>query len=552
MQSVDEARKRRLKKMIARVTECTVRGHGSSGDGKAIMRLSGFSVLSCLACAALLGATTLPGCSAKVDGFVSMGADGAGTPATGGKVAVSASGGSAGSTTTPESSVTGGKGNWSLPGGSSALGGSFATGGVASTKCGDGIVQPGEQCDDGINDGSYGGCDPNCTLAGYCGDGIVQWDSGEQCDSGNTPGADCDQFCQLGPGWTADTSGNGILPCQGQPVSIDYTKYIEAAGMGSSSAIYSFERDIILVDRSLSMGDLLEGTSTTRWQVIEQGLAEFFANSHSSRQLLALAYFGKTGNSTDPGECDPATYATVAVAAVTDPQLLVEPSPVLASLQSMENSLTGRSPIYPALKGALGYAVAENYTRIILITAGSTASCNPGTFGDGDLSPSVGVAQTAAQDGITINVIGVGVDASTDLNQIALAGGTSAASVVNGPNAADQFATALTQFAFPGYGLPVSKSSNCLTALGASWDPPVNFAGAHMISQFLYADGAQDIPFVQSAADCTAQNGGFYLDRLLNPRLVGLCPCTCAYANWYVPTNQAIYLPYAPDGSWGQ
>src|SRR5262249_50730231 len=39
-------------------------------------------------------------------------------------------------------------------------------------KCGNGIKDPGEGCDNGVNNGSYGTCNPNCTLPGYCGDGI--------------------------------------------------------------------------------------------------------------------------------------------------------------------------------------------------------------------------------------------------------------------------------------------------------------------------------------------------------------------------------------------
>jgi len=49
-------------------------------------------------------------------------------------------------------------------------------------KCGNGIKDPGEQCDDGVNDGSYGTCNPDCTLASYCGDGIKN--GSEQCDFG--------------------------------------------------------------------------------------------------------------------------------------------------------------------------------------------------------------------------------------------------------------------------------------------------------------------------------------------------------------------------------
>jgi fibro-slime domain-containing protein len=51
-------------------------------------------------------------------------------------------------------------------------------------KCGNGVKDPGEQCDDGVNNGSYGTCNPNCTLAPYCGDGLKS--PNEQCDFGVT------------------------------------------------------------------------------------------------------------------------------------------------------------------------------------------------------------------------------------------------------------------------------------------------------------------------------------------------------------------------------
>ncbi len=35
--------------------------------------------------------------------------------------------------------------------------------------CGDGVVEAPETCDDGVNDGSYGGCTPDCQHAPYCG-----------------------------------------------------------------------------------------------------------------------------------------------------------------------------------------------------------------------------------------------------------------------------------------------------------------------------------------------------------------------------------------------
>jgi hypothetical protein len=72
-------------------------------------------------------------------------------------------------------------------------------------KCGNGTKDPGEQCDDGVNNGKYGTCNANCTLAPYCGDGLKT--ANEQCDFGaaNVPFATaygaglCTSLCAWAP-----------------------------------------------------------------------------------------------------------------------------------------------------------------------------------------------------------------------------------------------------------------------------------------------------------------------------------------------------------------
>jgi cysteine-rich repeat protein len=56
--------------------------------------------------------------------------------------------------------------------------------GCIAATCGDGIVWSGmEACDNGVNDGAYGGCNAGCgSLAPYCGDASVQ--AQELCDPG--------------------------------------------------------------------------------------------------------------------------------------------------------------------------------------------------------------------------------------------------------------------------------------------------------------------------------------------------------------------------------
>ena len=71
--------------------------------------------------------------------------------------------------------------------------------------CGDDVVtSPPETCDDGSNLSTYGGtqkvCGPGCAFAPYCGDGVTS--NGEQCDEGPANGTGyghCTSACKLGP-----------------------------------------------------------------------------------------------------------------------------------------------------------------------------------------------------------------------------------------------------------------------------------------------------------------------------------------------------------------
>jgi cysteine-rich repeat protein len=73
---------------------------------------------------------------------------------------------------------------------------------AAFTVCGNGVVEPGEQCDDG-NQRDGDGCDSTCRLP-RCGNGVL--DPGEQCDDGNQIGGDgCSPACRL------EVCGNGVL-----------------------------------------------------------------------------------------------------------------------------------------------------------------------------------------------------------------------------------------------------------------------------------------------------------------------------------------------------
>jgi cysteine-rich repeat protein len=72
--------------------------------------------------------------------------------------------------------------------------------------CGNGIIDPGEECDDGLPGSAT--CDPDCTVA-YCGDSIVNPARGEECDTGVETAA-CDADCTVrvcGDGYVNPAAG---------------------------------------------------------------------------------------------------------------------------------------------------------------------------------------------------------------------------------------------------------------------------------------------------------------------------------------------------------
>jgi len=87
---------------------------------------------------------------------------------------------------------------------------------VLITICGNEVVNTGEFCDDGINNGRYAYnaadrfCNSTCSgWAPYCGDGILQTEYDEECDDGNNVSGDgCDAVCETEE--TPSPPGGGI------------------------------------------------------------------------------------------------------------------------------------------------------------------------------------------------------------------------------------------------------------------------------------------------------------------------------------------------------
>lgn len=103
--------------------------------------------------------------------------------------------------------------------------------------CGDGVVDPGEQCDDG-NTVSGDGCSSTCTIETaqpVCGNGVVE--TGEQCDDGNTTNGDgCSSTCKTEgkttANWTIRRTGSATpLTCPpGYDTAALYSQLLDSNG----------------------------------------------------------------------------------------------------------------------------------------------------------------------------------------------------------------------------------------------------------------------------------------------------------------------------------
>ena len=94
-------------------------------------------------------------------------------------------------------------------------------GGVCTLDCGNGVLDAGEQCDDG-NTINTDGCTSQC-LTNVCGDGIIR--SGiEYCDDGNVNARDgCSATCSIESGWSCPTPG---VACVRSPLVLEVCSLI--------------------------------------------------------------------------------------------------------------------------------------------------------------------------------------------------------------------------------------------------------------------------------------------------------------------------------------
>jgi hypothetical protein len=295
----------------------------------------------------------------------------------------------------------------------------------------------------------------------------------------------------------------------------------------------------IMFDQSCSMscpvettgqpGQCCPGGPDPRIDPVREAVDEFLRDPLSAGIGVGIGYFGfmEIGSTS----CDADDYES---AAVGIDRLPGHADALLDSLYSVEP--TGETPTGAAIRGACSYASdwRLNHTGhavvILLVTDGVPEAPN-----SNDCNPSVEDAAAAAReclDGdaqIPTYVLGIG-RALSNLNEIAAAGGTDAAYLVDGDrNSVLEALNAIRGQAVIPCELQIPP-------------PPEGEVLATNQVNLVICDAAGEVVvtyYVETAEGCQDEQGGWYYDDPANPSRILLCEPTCETVS--MPGAQLYY-----------
>jgi hypothetical protein len=258
-----------------------------------------------------------------------------------------------------------------------------------------------------------------------------------------------------------------------------------------------------------------------KWDAARAALTAFVRAPTTAGLNVGMAMFPIVrglGGILGLSSCDIAEYARPVVPVGALPGVAMNVVNVLNMTQP-----SGGTPTKPALQGAIQYARTWEMTMgrrivVLLVTDGVPNECDSTV-----MSVSM-IAQAAASTGILTFVVGVGPNLQS-LNDIAVAGGTGMAYLVDGGNP-DQLIDAL------------KKVQTQASRLACSFKIPPPRAGEMLdptkVNVRFSPDGnpmtAMTLPQVMNRAACGPMGGWFY-DNPTNPTTVNLCDASCMRAN---------------------
>jgi hypothetical protein len=181
----------------------------------------------------------------------------------------------------------------------------------------------------------------------------------------------------------------------------------------------------MMIDQSLSML-ALDDAGNTRWDDVIGALTQFIQSPDSAGLNVGVQYFGLglAGSS-----CEPTDYA------VPEVEIASLPNNAGALINSFgAHGPSSVTPTLPAIQGAIQHAQAFKMANpshsvvVLLVTDGEPDFCGVDLLGDAVNAAAAGVT---ASPSIATYVLGVGTSLD-NLNQIAMAGGTGQAYIVDG------------------------------------------------------------------------------------------------------------------------
>jgi hypothetical protein len=255
-----------------------------------------------------------------------------------------------------------------------------------------------------------------------------------------------------------------------------------------------------------------------RWSAITDALNSFVVAPASSGIGVGLEFFPINGGNNNNQDCQRTSYQIPAVPFALLPGAANGFGIALA--QTMPN---GQTPTTPALQGAIDFArsqVMANPSRdvaVVLTSDGIPNGCNSTVAN----AAAAAMAGATGMPPIKTYVIGVGPQLN-NLNQIAAAGGTGQAFLIDTNNTAAavaaQFTAALGKIAAP---------ITCNYTIPTTGKTP-DFGAVNVQSRVGASGSPQLVLKVPDAAGCGTTGGWFYDTNTGTPTKITLCPSTCS------------------------
>jgi hypothetical protein len=302
----------------------------------------------------------------------------------------------------------------------------------------------------------------------------------------------------------------------------------EACAKGTASATLSSVNMFVMFDRSSSM-TMPANQNGTRWELTSTALNAFFASPEAAGLRLALRFFphdlpaaGCNQTGCDVTACATQLVDLAELTTATGAGDAQEAALINATTASVPGMAGQGTPIYAALGGALQRASTQRMLApnensvVVLVTDGEPNGC------DTDIDHIAALSAAAySAEGIRTYAIGLTGSREADMDQIAVAGGTTKGIFISdGANTKQELLDAL--------------SSIRGQVLDCDFAMPIPTAGVEvdkaLINVTYTPTGGMPTTLKQVASEASCIDDGWYYDDPVTPTRIVLCSTTCANA----------------------